>query len=252
MITETLPHHRENSLAENWKAIVNFRNKRTKRAVGYKRFESYQAVLRAFGITKIIMNYDITYTFKNGWHLHSHSIPIADKDIDWYELDKRLKANWLNEIKFYRRTDPKRFRTSDDQDILHRGVTVTRPKNPGDYISKMGFEKYMTDIYSIAEELVGANAKKYGYENPWQLPPELFYEYYKATKGKKLTNPVPRTFGKEIYEDIDDILEKGVEGAETVMTFDFEAWKRQAAYVPELMKKLKSEYSMRHKENSHS
>lgn len=239
MVTETLPHQRENKLKDNFTALTEIRKKRANKSPDLKKYKSFKGTLRDFQIDRIITNWDIKYSNNAGWHLHNHGIMFSQKEIDINKLDIELKKNWLKEVSEYRKHDKKRFRNSDDSDILRHGIKVSRPKNPEKYILKMGYEKYMMEKYSAAEEIIKGNSKIKGHDNPWTLPANLLFEYYTATKGKKLSTPWPRTFGRVLNSQTNqEILDEGIIGAENHIEFTYDEWIENRKRLPEIINEL--------------
>jgi len=231
MVTETWPHHQQDSLESTWQFITKFRNKRRWRSKDLAKYVSYSKILNKFGIDRIVACYDTTYTFANGWNHHMHSIYITKNDLlPIKKLEYYLKKNFLNESIKARKTNPERYKSASLEGIWRNGLKCSRTKNPEYYIYKMGMKKYIQDKYSVSEEIVGANSKKASSKNPWLLEnKEKLWEYISTSKGKRLMMCSPRNFSKKILGELTDeqIIQLSPENTKLVCEIPEKEWRSE-------------------------
>ncbi len=237
MVSETVPHHAEDSLFETWNFLRFYLTRRKSRAATLKKFRSYRNIIDSFGINRGINSYDCTYSTRNGWHLHRHNILISNEGIKINALEHALKENAVEEMIMLKKLYPSRFKNSSNSDLYKRLIKVSQPRSAADYILKAGWKKYMSG-YSVANEALGIRQGT-SYKNIWFLPwPEKLFEFYQASKGKRLTTAWPKSFGAIINALMDED-EDEIANTETILReYDVETWRKIRRNLPEIMKSL--------------
>ena len=186
LITQTVPHSSQDRLDLLLGSFLEAIH-------AFKKGRSWIALKKQFGIVGYVRALEVTWSPRNGWHPHSHTIFLFDKSVIFDKLKTTLFKQWQNVAS-----------NAGFSDLSIDAFDVQDARGVKKYLTKMG------TVYNwgTAEEVTRFHSKKGGvdrlvpfdflrrfYEgtNP-DLFEGLFKEYAKCFKNKRHLNSSKHLF----------------------------------------------------------
>lgn len=177
MITFTFPHQADDKLKD-------LLDKFSKALSTFKSGKSFVKFKNRYDFEGLIRSLEITQSFKNGWHPHTHELFFVNNNIDELEFEEYIKNRWLNvclKANLINAEDEKQINS-----FLKHSIDIKFNCRTSDYLAKFDDKSH----WGVDREIAKASSKKgkKSGRHPFELAhlgeDELFIEYTNAIKGK--------------------------------------------------------------------
>lgn len=224
LVTFTFPHQKTDDLRE----LLLMQREAYRRLRSGKAWDKNK---KRIGFEGLIRSLEITYSFKNGFHPHTHEAWIVDKSVNVEVLREWIAGQWLSKCK---KVGLVKEGYEKEADFLNHSVQITDNASNSDYMAKMDDSKH----WGADRELAKSNVKQakgkgiHPYEflnnsiNGDTKSARLFLKYADATRGCRQIFWTPKLKGRVGVDELTDeeIAQQTEDKADVLGKLSKEEW----------------------------
>lgn len=224
LVTFTFPHQKTDDLRE----LLLMQREAYRRLRSGKAWDKNK---KRIGFEGLIRSLEITYSFQNGFHPHTHEAWIVDKSVNVEVLREWISGQWLSKCK---KVGLVKEGYQKEADFLNHSVQITDNASNSDYMAKMDDSKH----WGADRELAKSNVKQakgkgiHPYEflnnsiNGDTESERLFLTYADATRGCRQIFWTPKLKGRVGVDELTDeeIAQQAEDKADVLGKLTKEEW----------------------------